>query len=80
SIAAPELDKLADNIPENTPCQISDRKTGTVLVDTTISGADELKALVPDSRNINIGIKGVPLAISGVLHIHPDDNKWVENA
>jgi LysM repeat protein len=60
--------------------QVSDRKTGSILVEKSIKTKDDLKFLIPDVRDINIGIEGMPFQIGAVRHIHPNDFKQTENA
>lgn len=52
----------------------SDRKTGALLW----SGESrEIRVVIPDSEDLNVGIKGCPLDIGGTKHIHPEDEKPV---
>jgi len=59
--------------------QITNRKTGKVIIEKTISTKDDLKFLIPNLPDINIGIEGIPLQINDVKHIHPNDLKEMEN-
>jgi len=53
--------------------KITIRKTNKELQEKTISSKDDLRFLIPDEQDINIGIEGMPFSINNVKHIHPDD-------
>jgi LysM repeat protein len=70
SLLSIDLGRIAAEAEQPFEIILSDRKTGAILW----SGETrELRVLIPDSEDLNIGIKGYPLDIDGVRHIHPED-------
>jgi LysM repeat protein len=49
---------------------ITDRKSGNALWSGNES---KMSVLIPDSSDINVGVKGIPIEIAGEKHIHPED-------
>lgn len=52
---------------------IWDRKNGKVFSRGDIKKSDVIESLAPDSNNLSIGIKGVPIVWENDIHYHPDD-------
>lgn len=74
SLLSIDLGRIAMEADQPFEIVLSDRKTGALLW----SGeARELRVLIPDSEDVNIGIKGHPLDIGGIKHIHPEDENPV---
>ena len=74
SLLSIDLGPIAAEADQPFEIVLSDRKTGALLW----SGETrELRVLIPDSEDLNIGIKGHPLDIGGVKHIHPEDENPV---
>jgi hypothetical protein len=63
-----------NNFEKDTPLLIRDRKTGATLFSGTLKSKDEFEALIADSSDLNIGIKGHPFKVNDMLHCHPDDD------
>lgn len=78
SISLTNWDGSGVELKEPVEVIIRDRKHNTELWKGTISKFDQLDVLIPDSRDINIGIKGYPAVIGNALHIHPDDEQKKE--
>lgn len=76
SLTDSEGENTLEEIPEDCQCVIQNRSTKETFCEMSISQADEVAALIPDTTDVNIGVKGTPLKINGVLHIHPDDSPW----
>lgn len=59
---------------------IWDRKTKRILHKGMIQKSDTIEKLVPDSKNLSVGIKGFPIVWEGDIHYHPDDVPAESNA
>jgi len=73
SLVDEENQPLESATDEGYEVKITNKKRDTVIVEKNIENSTELDVLLPDTPDINIGIKGVQLNINGEFHTHPDD-------
>ncbi len=65
--------KLMSDFEEERKYVIWDRENGKVFSRGDMKKTDVIESLAPDSNNLSIGIKGVPIVWENDIHYHPDD-------
>lgn len=64
---------------EKTAVKITDRDFRHTFVEFETTDTGDIQMLLPDSAEVNVGIRGFPFYEGEIRHVHPDDAREEEN-
>ncbi len=64
---------------EKTSVKVTDRGLRHTFAELEITSTEEIQMLLPDSVDVNVGVRGFPFSEGEVRHVHPDDVPEGEN-